>query len=425
MALTMLIGIQLARYLGPTNYGIYGLVMALVSVASVAAQFGLPQLAVREAAAAISARPQAGPGTVILWFAAVATLLGLFVSSLLVGAFLLRPPRGPTGQVEILLYAGVAIFLFSILSSMVGLMRGLGRNLEGQAVELLLRPALIVAGLFAVSLSSGGLSVGQALSVQVVVALLALAWVTVKLARHISHRPKQENYAPEHWKAAATSLLLTAILLAINANYPLLVASPFVSAADLGVFRVALSCAALIALPASIANISLGPIVARLYRDGDRAQLAHNVAHTTVSAFGVTALGLLIVAVAGRPLIIFLFGPQYAEAHVPLMILGAAQLIVAAFGITGTYLNLTGRERLVVKAFMISVPLGLGISVPLAAKFGISGAAFGNFVMVSLWHAYVFRVYRRHIDAPLSLASAWRYLRTERLQPPTISGIEP
>ena len=89
-----------------------------------------------------------------------------------------------------------------------------------------------------------------------------------------------------------------------------------------------------------------------------------------------------------------------------LLILGLGQLVIAAFGISGSYLNLTSREGVVTRAFLIAVPLGIIASVVLTSEFGISGAAAGTVVMAIAWHLYVFGVRRREIDAPLSLFAA-------------------
>jgi O-antigen/teichoic acid export membrane protein len=210
---------------------------------------------------------------------------------------------------------------------------------------------------------------------------------------------------------AATSLFSTSMLLAVNGNYPLLVAGLFVSAPDLGVFRVALASAALVALPTAIANIAVGPLVARLAREGDARALADTISHTTAATFLSTALGFLLLLAFGEPLITLLFGAEYVGAYRPLLILGAAQLIVSAFGIAGTYLNLTGGERLVLRAFILTVPIGLLVAVPLTWAFGIAGAATGNLCMVILWHWYVIVRNRRRIDVPLSLLAAWRHFR--------------
>ena len=48
--LTFAVGVQLARFLGPSGFGIYGVVLAIATMLTALAQLGLPTLVVREIA---------------------------------------------------------------------------------------------------------------------------------------------------------------------------------------------------------------------------------------------------------------------------------------------------------------------------------------------------------------------------------------
>src|SRR5690606_4848102 len=52
MGFSFLVGIQLARGLGPEGYGIYGLAMSIIAMLTIPTEFGVPQLLTREVAAA-------------------------------------------------------------------------------------------------------------------------------------------------------------------------------------------------------------------------------------------------------------------------------------------------------------------------------------------------------------------------------------
>lgn len=411
LAITIVIGIQLARYLGPAGYGIYGVIMAVVSIVTIGGQFGLPSLAIREAAAASSNSPHTHPGAVIRWFLAAGVTIGFLAAAGTGAAIYIWSPPWIAGRGDLLAIATSTAFLLSLVAVMTGLFRGLGQNLQGQTLDALVRPALIAAALFILHRLNQGLAVADALLVQFAANLIVIAYLLNGLWKWRSELWGDPSYSPDRWLAGAVSLFSTTMLLVINANYPLLIAGLFVGADDLGIFRVALASAALVALPTSIANISMGPVIAKLHRESDYSGLASAIAHTTIATFLSTAGGLLFLLLAGRPLIAFLFGPEYTSAYYPLVILGIAQLVVSAFGTAGTYLNLTGQERLVVNAFAASVPIGLVASVPLTAHFGINGAALGNVVMVIIWHWYVLWLHRRRINVPLSILAAWRHTR--------------
>jgi O-antigen/teichoic acid export membrane protein len=411
MGATLLVGVQLARYLGPAEYGIYGLVMAVVSQATDGAQFGLAQIAVREGARSMSSHRSAAPTAVIRWISAKVTAISATSSVLLTLLILLASPSWAASRSDLIAYAAATIFLLSLFGAGIGLLRGLGRNLLGQIIETLARPVATMIALFLLYRMAGALTVEDALIVQGCVIFAAVAGIGLFLLGQPAPRePAPDTYQPTGWVKTCLSFLSTTMLLALNANYPLLVAGLFVAAHDLGILRVALSSAALVALPTAIANIAVGPVVAKLHHDRRGRELADALSQTTIACFVTTLCALLVIGVAGRPLLGFAFGGEYVPAYPPLLILGAAQLVVSAFGITGTYLNMTGKERLVLRAFAITVPIGLLITVPLTAWWGISGATVGNLCMVVMWHWYVLMLNRRQIDAPLSLLAGIRHL---------------
>src|SRR5271169_2367740 len=69
--LSFLVGLQLARYMGPTEYGRYGTVMALVTMLLVPAQLGLPQLATREISVFVTRGASNEAKGTLVWFTAV------------------------------------------------------------------------------------------------------------------------------------------------------------------------------------------------------------------------------------------------------------------------------------------------------------------------------------------------------------------
>jgi len=386
----------------------------------VVGQFGLPQLAIREAAASISLHPPASAATVVRWFALAATAAASLICLTLLAVIWLLAPPFTAGRMDLVYYAAGLTFLLSLFGVGIGLLRGLGRNLTGQIIDNLARPAAVIAALLLLMFLGHRIGVGDAFLVQLAVVLAATLFIALALPR--SRRAigaPRKAYAPQDWLGVCLSFLSTNTLWVLNANYPLLVAGLFVSATDLGIFRVALSSAVLIALPSSIANIAVGPMVARLHHDRDAAGMKDTISHTTIACFATTGLAFLIILVAGRPLLGLLFGHEYIGAYVPLLILGATQLFVSAFGITGTFFNLTNGERLILRAFVWTVPLGLLVTVPLTAAFGIRGATIGNLCMVVAWHWFVLVRNRGLAAAPLSLFAALRHVRRQSPEAPS------
>ncbi len=407
-----LVGVQLARYLGPANYGIYGLIMTVAALLALLAQFGQPVLATREAARAVSCRPQASLRAVIAWFVAVSFLLAGTVvasSALIVAAW---SPDWLIGRQNFTGYTAATTFLLSVSAVIAALARGAGKNLAGQVGDALIRPVALSLLLFVAAQQQASLSIERALAAGLVASVIAIGYTSVVLIGlyGADHRPLG-SYLPPGWAKASASLASTSLLFGLNSQFPILVAGLFLSAKDVGVLRVALSSALLMSAPLTISHIAVAPVVARLYSSGDEGGVVRMLAQTTVASFFITSLCVAVIAAFGRPLLVAAFGPEYVGAYLPLLIIGSSYIVLSAFGIASTYLNMTGREGLVVSGFLVSVPAGFLLSIPLTWAFGLHGAALGNLISVIAWHVYVLWFKGKAVGARLSVVHAWTVIR--------------
>lgn len=77
MLLSFLVGVLLARNLGPSGYGIYALVMAIIALLTVPTEFGLPSLVTREVAVARAEKDWGRIRGVLSWANTVVAILSL------------------------------------------------------------------------------------------------------------------------------------------------------------------------------------------------------------------------------------------------------------------------------------------------------------------------------------------------------------
>ncbi len=410
MAFTILLGVQLARILGPVNYGVYGVAMAFVSLLGAPAQAGLPIFATREAARAAADGSRTNLNTLFKWFVPRVLFFSVGTCLISLSCIFLVDASWFAGHITVIISSGLLIVFLSMSAVFSALLRGVGANVLGQSLDLVVKPACTAALVFAVYSATRTLQVGSALTLQLLATgMCVAAAAAIFLARARGQAQRDQKYDPGKWRRVTSAFTAHSLLAVLNGNYPVIIAGLVAAATDVGVLRVALSASALLALPGSIANIATLPIVARQSAEGDRAAVATTLGHTTLAAVATTAIGLLIVILFGRPLIGILFGKAYLEAYLPLLILGFANLLVVCFGIAGSYLNMTGREMIVVKAFGISVPIGLLSSLILGKIFGISGVAAGAVIMNATWHFYVFVIHRAEVRVPLFVGSAIKH----------------
>jgi O-antigen/teichoic acid export membrane protein len=394
--------IVLARVLDPAGYGVYAYALAIAGLLTIPIQWGLPTLIVREASALRLANNwPLLRGLVIrahefiLGAAVLIMLLGWFVTSRT--QLFSEPERSSAVFVGLLLAA-----LIALLGLGTGLLRGLRLTAESQLIEHVLRPGffLVIIALLAWALPMAALSpvrVVAALAAATGVAYLACLWLYRRTVptRFRSWAP---TYTTQAWFRSAGPMAITSALFVVNTQTDVVLLGFLCSDADVGCYRVAVQLASLLLFLLVLWNAIVAARFAQLYAANNRHQLQELV---SLSSLVVTtwAVGVyLLFAVAGRPLITMLFGTEYEGAYVPLMILGAGQLVNAAAGPVGLLLTMTGHEREALKGVAAAASANILLNLVLIPWFGIPGAATAAALSLVIWNALLWRSVRRHLS---------------------------
>src|SRR5699024_9618134 len=147
------------------------------------------------------------------------------------------------------------------------------------------------------------------------------------------------------WLNAAMPLALISGMQVVGNQSGLIILGLFRPEAEVGFYKVAVSASTLTLLGLQIAGLVIAPYIARMYALGETNRLQRL---STVGALGAATLTLPVILVfifAGRWFITLLYGANYAEAYIPLLVLAAGQMLNACFGLNTTLLAMTGRER--------------------------------------------------------------------------------
>ena len=116
------------------------------------------------------------------------------------------------------------------------------------------------------------------------------------------------------------------------------------------------------------------PLFAAAQDGGDRGALER--LYQLMSKWSLTLnLPVFLVIVAFPETLLALFGPEFRAGAVPLMILGAANLVNAATGMSGALLDMTGHTGYKLLNAAVSVTLGIATNLLLVPPLGLIGAA--------------------------------------------------
>ena len=377
MALTFLVGVQLARYLGPAGYGVYGTVMAIVTLLLVPAQLGLPQLIARDIPAALVERDFAKVKGTLIWFTLAVLIASIAIVAVgIAGSVLTSGKQGPSlGSAY---YWGLAAVPLIALSNLgAGALRGFHHIVGAQYYEALVRPATLACLLFLVSRHSGGVSPAAALALQALATLVALAhciWHVLGVCRAGGLRHAGAATRPSSWLKSAVPMTGTEMMRALEGQYPILIIGLLASIVDVGLFRVALSAAGFFGLPASLINVVVMSYVATLHAEGDRARLQLLATGSAVVMLACTLALTAVIYFFGAELIALFFGEAFRSAWPVLVALGIAYTVNAFFGSAATILNMTGQERVVATAYVAGLVVGIALTLALLGPLGIAGA---------------------------------------------------
>lgn len=157
-----------------------------------------------------------------------------------------------------------------------------------------------------------------------------------------------------------------------------LLVSYYCSAADIGLYQAAVQCGFMLAIVLSAFNAIFSPLIADLYRKGeiDRLDRLFKIS-TKWGLYCCVPFGLVLM-LASRETMTFLFGPQYEGGAVVLIIVTMTQLINVGTGAVDHLLIMTGQQRswVVISAFMLVVNFTLGFL--LIPRWGLLGAALST-----------------------------------------------
>jgi len=411
MLVTFLVGVQLARGLGVEGYGQYGLAMAVITLASIPGEFGIPKLVVRETAAASGRGDWALFFGVLRWADRSCWLVSSAIAlAVMAGTFLfLDEPTSGVGAA--LLWGAPIIPLFALAKIRGAALQGLHHLVLGQIPQVLLRPLLLSVLLFLLfRLVPGAGSPGA-------MALNSLTAAAALLIAHLLLRPRLPPTRPAKLEKHGRKWLLSAIpigladsLLSTQAQVAILLLGLLSSIEEVGLFRIALSIATVVGVPTALANTVTSPVLARLFaeRDFDRMQ---QLCTRSAQATAVAGLALTLPFLFwGEELITFAFGAEFAPALPALLLICGAGILHAAFGPNSTILNMSHHEGRVTRAALLGLVASAMAAAVLLPAWGSLGAAAAVVIWLLVLNLLTWVDAQRLLGIDTSLLSAHRKL---------------
>lgn len=153
--------------------------------------------------------------------------------------------------------------------------------------------------------------------------------------------------------------------------------------AEVGVYNAVSQLGVAMAIALGGLGAIFSPLAADLYhrREMRRLQEVFRVNTKWALYFGLPLF--LIVCFSPREVMTVIFGNSYAAGWVPLIILGAAQLVNAATGSVGVLLVMTGNQTRIFALSGVMVMLSIAMGVVFIPRWGMLGAALATSCAIS------------------------------------------
>jgi len=390
--LTLILGVILARSLGPEGYGVYAYAFAIMSLLMIVAEAGVPTLLMREIAAAegrgawglVRGALQRGLQAVTLVSVGIAALGFALL-------FALKPTITPATFNTL----GVMLLLLPVaaLSKTVAhAMRGLHKVVASQSLELILWPVLAL--MLSVALFSFDPTYRTpwiAMSAQFIAVTSTLLLSCALLRRSIPKETLQfpREYETQRWLKSSPQFVMLTAALVINNQVDIVMLAWFSSANDLGVYRVGSQSAILILFGLQAVSAVVAPQISRYHAQSDISGLQILVRRATQATTIAAIIVFCTFYVVGQDLLRTVFGKEYGASFFPMMILATGQLAVAAFGVSGPLLSMCGHEKFLSKAIWLSALGNIGLNACLIPIWNVNGAAIATAITATFWAVYL------------------------------------
>jgi len=401
-------GILLARVLGPKNYGIYAYVMSIIVVLSIPITAGLPNLFVREVAKAKAKKDWQMMRYIFKW----SSKLILFYSILLGVIGLITWSyinKSNLYACHIFLTGLFFIPILSILLIGCASLRGLGCVILGQIPSTLISPALFLL-FIATATYFYTLTPEVAMQLKIISTIIP-AGLSIMFLWYLLHRKKiyklNQKITYSLFKSLGALTLIGGFQLILN-NTDVLILGLLRTDEEVGIYRVTVQMASLVVFGLYSINQILHPQFAKLHSIGDKKKLQQLVSTSSKIILAIAIPPVLILTVAGEPLLKFVFGDAYASGALPLAILALGQLANASFGSVGALLNMSGHENDTLKGMLVAVIVNIILNFILIPRFGSIGAALGTAISCFAWNV----VLRNFVQKRLGIESSGWIIKT-------------
>lgn len=381
--------IYLARILGPSDLGLYTLILTLVMFISLPIKAGLPQLMVREISKYLSIKDfnrikgiVVFSNSFVIYFCLLLMVLTFFAN--LYFEFI---------DSIYLFVIGLIVVFISLNEIRSAILRAFGKYNLGQIPDNVIRPLVFLILLILIFLLKIDINIFTVLSCYLISILFSFLLGVYFLIKNEDFKEVVDlspNYNIKFWFLASFPMALTNIFHLTNTQVDVLLLAYYFSVEEVGLYKIAIQMSLLIAFALQASKMISEPIFAKLYNTGKKEELQRAITNISQINFIFSLLVFLFILFFGEYLIKFLFGDEYLSAYLAFLILAIGRLMSALFGAGGYLLNMSGFEKKYAKIWLYTAITNIFLNFLIIPFLGINGAALSTSLSLIFANVYTY-----------------------------------
>lgn len=390
----------LIKLLTVEDFGKFSFYIAMASLAQVAVVIGFPQLITRLVAERIETGNHEGIAQAWvdahLWLAlfTIISFISVYIS---------------IGLEASATYKAVSISLaFAILTGHLrlrsGVLHGMHMTTAAQSFEVLIRPAVLATFLMAAIWHNVEMTFMPVLVLNAGACLIATLACDLYLRRYWPSNQGGRRLVLTRTKyrssllASAASLSIVSSIQMLILNIDILMISYFLGDGEAGIYRFAILIALLLAGIREAIDAVARPRISLECAKNNLHDGLSNILRPYIFATGIAVLAISGFAIFGPAIISRVADVDYGGAYYPALVMLLGKTIQIALGPVELILNMTGREKRLLRVLGLSLVLNIALNLALIDSLGVLGASISSAVTTAFIIMSSIRMINRHLQ---------------------------
>ncbi len=369
--------ILLARVLGASSYGVFAFMYALVKIATIPAQAGIPTLLTREIPKYIFHEAWGKIKGIIIRSTQMAFLASAAGGAIILYAVYFYLDKG-IADPKIYFFAFLLVPVFAMSNVRGGAIRGLGRVALSQLPESIIRPGVFLLGVCLILFWPGlDVSINNTMIMLLAASIISAVMGGLMLVRYLPKKIKisDKEYEDRKWIASLLPLSILSGIQILNGQIGIVYLGIYSSNEDVGIYRVLFQVGQMVMFALTVITMTISPTISKLHTSGQRQDLEALIRKSSLATTVFSIFCCLAFILIGEWMLGAVFGAQFSAGYLAGVIICSGQVINALTGPAAALLNMSGKERKTIKALSFSLFSSVVLHAVLVPSCGIMGAA--------------------------------------------------